>query len=326
MERLVIEKVLSQHSSNNILEDYVEISVKDDFKINNNELYKIINYDSIDKNKNGSHFIIKGSHIKKVDGNNNTISLNRKQRTLLNIEQFKIDDRNTAKSDVYKICIEEYPVKNGNIIKVICDKVLERVLVFFVGKKNIILAVKRPYTVDESFNLVRLSANSMKILGLKDMDRVNITYGSNSISVNALTINDKESFKMCNQDTLDKELTKEELEKHNVKNKYCLIDENYCVLMPIHLRQKLFQSSYEENRQNVIINTCVKVERDNKYIFIKGLYKQLIPLILAIFSLFKIMPIFMPIFNDAILVAVVSIIGAIFTLYLNLAEERNVTR
>ena len=52
----------------------------------------------------------------------------------------------------------------------------------------------------------------------------------------------------------------------------------------------------------------------------------MIPLILAIFSLFKIMPIFMPIFNDAILVAVVSIIGAIFTLYLNLAEERNVTR
>ena len=317
-----IDKVIAQHSTENIVEDFVEIFSNEKIIINRRKIYKVVNSDSIDKNKSGSHFLIKGSHIKvcKSEDGKNCISLNRKQRTLLNIEQYKIDDRNTARENVYNIRIEDSMNIKNNIIKNLCSDIL----IFFVGKKNTVLCVKRPYTIDENFNLVRLSANNMKILGLKDMDRVNITYGNNTISANALTISDITGFKQCNYDTLD--AYKSFDDDDCAIKKYELLDENYCVLMPIHLRQKLFGTSYDENRANVIYNTCVKVGRDNKYIFEKGLYKQLIPLILAIFSLFKILPIFIPVFNDALLLAIISIFGSLFTLYLNLAEERNICK
>lgn len=325
-KELLIDYVGAMHDSYSLAEDIIKIESNQDFYIDRKSLYKVINYDSFDPEKNGSHFIVKGSHIICTSSENgiNKMSLNRKQRTLLNIEQFKVREGTNTNSSMYKLKIVECEDSENSIKDKYFKTLNSWFLNFFVGKKNILLTVKRPYTIDENFDIVRMSSNNMRILGLNNMDRVILSYGNKNISVNVLENQDLNSFKQCNLDTLDYDDTKNNIYKDKNVSKRAIIDENYCILVPIHLREQLFGLSYDECRKLVVFNSCIKVSRDNKYIFMKGFYKQLIPIALAFFAVFELIPIFFPLFHNKLILALFSLFAAVLTLYLNFSEERNI--
>ena len=107
---------------------------------------------------------------------------------------------------------------------------------FIVGKSIKALKCVRPYSEDEDSNIVRISTDNMKVLGLDDTGKVVITYGMQSVLCKALPYENEERLLKTNKD----------------------INVETSIGIPINLRKKLGICK---------LNVSVKVERDTNSIF-----------------------------------------------------------
>ena len=237
---------------------------------------------------NKSNFIVSKEHIKfddKVD--DYKIKLNRKHRIILG----DVDLKNSH------IILLPYPNINcdhNSILK----RLLNRILKIYVGKVNIGLIAKRTYQSDESFNLVRISSDIMKLLGIKDTDFVKITYLNTSCYTRVLPIDNDAKIR----------------EQNNENGAMPIFEFENIVCIPASIR-------YELGIPSVKTNCAVKVERDMRYIFKKNINQQILPIILILFST--------EIFvngRELIIKIIIALISLPITMYFNLSNERSICK
>ena len=168
----------------------------------------------------------------------------------------------------------------------------------YVGKVNIALISKRTYQSDETFNIVRISRDIMKILGIENTDIVRISYLNKSCNARVLAIDDKQKI-------IEQNSEKGALEIEDFENIICL---------PANIRNEL-------GIQSVKSNIAVKVERDMGYIFKKNFNQQILPIILILFST----EIFVN-SKELIFKIIIALVSLPITLYFNLSNERAITK
>lgn len=157
---------------------------------------------------------------------------------------------------------------------------------FYVGKSTILLAAKRPYEIDEGKDIVRMSKNSMNLLGISSMDTVRITYRNKTISSRVLELEEKEAFAKTNPP----------------------MSGDVVIGIPVNLRKKLGINN---------VNSSVKVDRDTPFIFRKSFNEQLVPILITLFTSLLTWSVFdwRP--------AVISLAALPVVVYFNLSSKRN---
>ncbi len=275
----------------------------------------------------GGSMIVRASHIvvdeKLAPG---TLRLNRKQRIFMGLEfpffltreqwarlNGALDEaQRDALSQVYvteehllnkdasyeqkKLCRELFKEHFGRQIRII--PVLESVSAgkkglgeklcdFFVGKSTISLIAKRPFENDEGLDVVRMTRSNMHLLGIDEMDKVQVQYRSRKVSCRVLELDgNEEAFLETNRP----------------------MSMDFAIGIPSHIRKKLDLPD---------LATAVKVDRDTRFIFKKSINEQVVPIILTLFSA--------NLFTDSsvILSALLSLFAVPLVLYLNLSSKRN---
>lgn len=258
------------------------------------------------KKANCSYYVIRNNTLncKLIVGKNhlkfsnklseNTIKLNRKQRILLNTLDVK--DKNN-KDINYDLNIYPYPniaIDGLSFFK----KIINAILKLYVGKVNIGLVAKRTYQSDETFNIVRLSSDIMKVLGINDTDIVKLTYLDTSYYSRVLPIDDEEKL----------------LKLNNEDNSIPITEFENIIFIPAFIRAELGIPS-------VVSNIVVKVERDMGYIFKKNINQQILPIILILFST--------EIFvngRELFIKILIALISLPITMYFNLSNERAICK
>ena len=157
---------------------------------------------------------------------------------------------------------------------------------FYVGKSTILLTAKRPYEIDEGKDIVRMSKNSMNLLGISSMDTVRITYRNKTISSRVLELEEKEAFAKTNPP----------------------MSGDVVIGIPVNLRKKLGINN---------VNSSVKVDRDTPFIFRKSFNEQLVPILITLFTSLLTWSVFdwRP--------AVISLAALPVVVYFNLSSKRN---
>ena len=324
---LVFDKVMTQKVEL-IPEDYVTVSASDmcdngfDMFINAHTQFEITN------SLTNESFILKRSHIK-VDKTlpKGAIRLNRKQRCFLNSDLLQyltteqIDEilSSTATQEELQTVFEVYPKDKDYELQshlpfelqksafAIIKKILKPVITLhpvvesfgykykrglaqaiadmYVGKSTVALMCKRPYESDESSNVVRMTNSNMKLLGLEETDMVTLTYKNKQVKCRVLQLDDTAKFDAVNSP----------------------IDTNLAIGIPSHMRKKLGMP---------YIDSCVKVDRNTKYILNKSINEQVVPILLTVFSTHAI-------FKSVLLSLIFSILLIPIVVFLNLSSKRN---
>ena len=265
-----------------IKEEKITISSKYKYLLKNSIKFFVI------KNlNNNSRFIISTNHIVFSDDlNETTIRMNRKQRIMLDIDEKKN----------INLLLFPYPNIESNNFTFL-NNIYYKFLKFYVGKVNIALLAKRTYQSDETFNIVRISSDIMKVLGISDTDVVKITYLNKSCNARVLQIDDVNKI-------IEQNSEKGALDIKEIENIICI---------PANLRNELGILSVKSN-------IAVKVERDMGYIFKKNFNQQILPIILILFST--------EIFvngRELFIKILIALISLPITLYFNLSNERAIT-
>lgn len=266
-----------------IKEEMITISSKFKYLLDFNAKFFLVR--NID---NKSNFIISKDHIKfsdKID--DYVIKLNRKHRIILG-------DVNANKSNIVLLPYPNINCDQDSIFK----RILNLILKVYVGKVNIGLIAKRTYQSDESFNLVRISDDIMKLLGISDTDIVKITYLNTSCYTRVLPINDGKKI-------IDQNSEPDAIPIYELENVVCI---------PASIR-------YELGITSVKSNNSVKIERDMGYIFKKNINQQILPIILILFST--------EIFvngRELIIKIIIALISLPITMYFNLSNERSICK
>lgn len=156
---------------------------------------------------------------------------------------------------------------------------------FYVGKSTILLTAKRPYEIDEGKDVVRMSKNSMALLGISSMDKVRITYRNKTITSRVLELEEKEAFAKTNPP----------------------MSGDVVIGLPVNLRKKLDINN---------VNSSVKIDRDTPFILKKSINEQIMPVLFTFLSSFLIS-------KTAWLTAVISIALLPFVVFFNLSSKRN---
>ncbi len=134
------------------------------------------------------------------------------------------------------------------------------VLDFLVGDCQMNLSAIRPYEIDDSRDIVRLSEDSMTLLGIEESDKVLLKYKNQRCEARAMKI---DSFEFMQQTNI----------------LFCERDLDLIVGVPAPIRRKLGIEDVE---------TEVIVERDTKYLFFKNLNIQLISVLGLLLAVFQI--------------------------------------
>jgi hypothetical protein len=121
------------------------------------------------------------------------------------------------------------------------------------------LNVIRPYSTDESSNIVRMSKSAMNLLGIAENDLVILHYRRKSIEVPVLEFDSPELVKETNIVTNESSI-------------------NISIGIPAHLRYKLGIKQ---------IGKIVEIERDLSFLFKKNFNLQFLPILAAIFAVFS---------------------------------------
>ena len=162
----------------------------------------------------------------------------------------------------------------------------------YLGRASITLRAVRPYDLDESKRIVRISPGTMTFLGLEDTDMVRISYGGTSVKARVMPIDNVQEMHATNllgdDDTLDN-----------------------LVGIPTAIRHELGLGS---------IDTCVDVSRDTGYLFAKHLNIQFLALIGMLLTLLQTIPAFDV---DPAYVIIAFFVALPFVLYAVLSAERN---
>ena len=165
-----------------------------------------------------------------------------------------------------------------SIIRVVTD--------FYVGKSTILLTAKRPYEIDEGKDIVRMSKNSMNLLGISSMDTVRITYRNKTVASRVLELEEKEAFAKTNPP----------------------LSGDIVIGLPVNLRKRLGINN---------VNSSVKVDRDTPFIFRRSFNEQIVPILLTLFTSLLTLNLFdwKP--------AVISLAALPVVVYFNLSSKRN---
>ena len=157
---------------------------------------------------------------------------------------------------------------------------------FYVGKSTILLTAKRPYEIDEGKDIVRMSKNSMNLLGISSMDTVRITYRNKTISSRVLELEEKEAFAKTNPP----------------------MSGDVVIGIPVNLRKRLGINN---------VNSSVKVDRDTPFIFRRSFNEQIVPILITLFTSLLTWSVFdwRP--------AVISLAALPVVVYFNLSSKRN---
>lgn len=126
-----------------------------------------------------------------------------------------------------------------------------------IRPSSINLRVIRPYASDEASNIVRISKNTMNILGIEENDFVTISYRNKKIQVPVLEMSNSDAIKETNIITSDNAI-------------------NLAIAMPAHLRNEL---------GILQINKICTINRNLPFLFRKNWNKQFLPLIALIFTI-----------------------------------------
>jgi hypothetical protein len=121
------------------------------------------------------------------------------------------------------------------------------------------LNVIRPYSTDESSNIVRMPKSAMNLLGIAENDLIILKYRRKSIEVPVLEFDSPELVKETNIVTNESSI-------------------NISIGIPAHLRYKLGIKQ---------IGKICKVERDLSFLFKKNLSLQFLPILAAAFAVFS---------------------------------------
>ena len=277
-----------------------------DFQDIQDESIKISESFNYLKKSNSPYFILRNniSNCKIIVGKNhlkfsdklkdNQIKLNRKQRILLNSLDIKDKDKNDI---LYDFSLYPYPFLIQNSFSIF-KKIANSFLKLYVGKVNIGLAAKRTYQSDETFNIVRLSSDIMKVIGIKDTDIVKLTYLDTSYYARVLPIDDEDKLKELN----------------NEDNSIPISEFENMIFIPAFIRAELGIPS-------VLSNIAVKVERDMGYIFKKNINQQILPIILILFST--------EIFvngRELLVKILIALVSLPITMFFNLSNERAICK
>jgi hypothetical protein len=186
---------------------------------------------------------------------------------------------------LYKVGINKSNIlKKG--YKVLTNKVLE----LLIGYREIELKAVRPYPIDETTNIARLSYNSMKMLGIEESDKITVTYNNNSKVMRALSFNDIKATKQVN-------IIMEEFEL------------DYWIGISGANRRELELPD---------INCVVKVKRDMSSIFWKKSHVQILPIIGVLITIIQLV-------KDPLMQKILLCIFTMITIYIMLSEEREKT-
>lgn len=124
---------------------------------------------------------------------------------------------------------------------------------FYIGKSTLTLNCRRPHECDENADVVRMTEDNMRFLGIEPMDKVVLRF--------------KNRKKDCHVLPYD-------ASKYTNTNVPGVIE--LAVGIPAYIRDELGITD---------IQSSVKVERDTKFIFRKCFNEQLVPIMLALFSI-----------------------------------------
>ncbi len=162
----------------------------------------------------------------------------------------------------------------------------ERLSNFYVGKSTISLIGKRPYTIDDGLDIVRISKANMNLLGVNEMDQVILQYKNRRKSCRVLELKEKDAFLENNRP----------------------ISIDLAIGIPTHIRKELYITD---------LTSSIKIDRDTRFIFKKNINAQVVPILLTLFSA--------NVFSDSsiILSALLSLVAIPIVLYLNLSSTRN---
>ena len=162
-------------------------------------------------------------------------------------------------------------------LKWLCD--------FFVGKSVLSLSCRRPHMCDETADIVRMTEDNMRYMGLECMDKVILQYRQNRVSCHVMPL-EEDKFLSNNVASMP-ELT---------------------IGIPAHIR----------NRMGIPdLQSAVKVERDTGFILRKSINEQLVPALLTLVSLsfFDSLTIWQKVLLSLAAIPVI--------LYFNLSSKRN---
>lgn len=244
---------------------------------------------------NNCRMIVSKEHIKFCnDVEESSIRLNRKQRIALGILDSESGNKFSKKEE---LVLYPYPRINCSS-SFSLERVENKILQLFVGRVNIGLISKRTFQSDETFNIVRVSDDVMKILGVSDTDIIKITYCYTSCHCRVLPISNNDKIIEQNSEPGSEKI-------FEIENIICL---------PASVRNELGIVSVKPN-------ISVKVERDMGYIFKKNFNKQILPIILILFST--------EIFvngRELIIKIIIALISLPITMYFNLSNERAICK
>lgn len=208
--------------------------------------------------------------------------------TRIAVENVTYEQKQTVKK-----ALQEYGQGDLHIIPVLESQgkqekrtLLRALTDFYVGKSTVSLICRRPYEVDEGADIVRMSVDNMRILGIEEMDRVILQYKKRKVSCRVLELSEKEAFYETNLP----------------------ISPDMAIGIPVHIRKKLGITD---------LNSTIKIDRDTAFIFRRNLNEQIVPILLTLFSA--------NLFTDesVLLSALLSAVAIPIVLYINLSSKRN---
>ena len=165
----------------------------------------------------------------------------------------------------------------------------QRICDTLVGRSSLNLLAVRPYSVDDARDIIRLSNDSMQLLGIEDGDRVVLSYGDKNYSAMALQI---DSFELVDDTNI---LT-------GIENLDIIVG------VPAPIRSYLGIDDIE---------TGITVRRDTEFLLKKNFNIQLMPLAALILTVFQLDALSYPI------QILICILLSPFIMYATLSQERN---
>ena len=161
----------------------------------------------------------------------------------------------------------------------------------FLGASSLMLRCVRPYDVDESREVVRLSPDTMALLGIDETDQVILRNGNKRVEARVLALDNRE-----------------ELEKTNLMGSWESAD--IVVGVPTTLRHKLGVRG---------VGTCIEVERDTGYLFMKNLNLQFLTMLGLFLTILQTVPAFGV---DPVVATIAFVVLLPFVIYIVLSGER----
>jgi hypothetical protein len=203
-----------------------------------------------------------------------------KNASVLNQEQVEFLNTHYSKGRVHQIDTYEEKLKAKKILQNVGYNraviyplplkrnrkqlnILKRPFQFFlhwsIRPSSLKLKVIRPYSTDESSNIVRISKSVMSVLGVAENDLIQLAYRGRFITVPVLELDStqliKETNIICNESTI-----------------------NISIGIPAHLRHKLGIKQ---------IGKICTVERDLKFLYRKNWNTQFLPILATIFTIYS---------------------------------------